>query len=170
MVKDINIKGKEDNAEHTSATEDEKEIMDWLESEIIKGDLNHLEDVVRILKEKGESDNGLINNQIQKTKSALRKFMEHSLVVLKVSSQNMNALVAFLEKDNQNKENVIIHDELASSSVQHSSRRRTRQNASELELKTKGNQQMQENKDLKEAANVMIMLVKDAEETINIFT
>ncbi|XP_059077989.1 uncharacterized protein LOC131876572 [Cryptomeria japonica] len=89
---------------------------------------------------------------------------------LKVSSQNINALVACLEKDKQNKKTVIIDDEMTSSSVQHSSRYKTRQNASELELKTKGNQQMQENKDLKEATNAMMMLVKDVEETIKIFT
>lgn len=77
---------------------------------------------MRTLKDKGESDNELINNRIQKTKSALRKFMEHSLVVLKVSSQNMNVLVAFLEKDKQNKDIVIVNDESGSSSVQHSSR------------------------------------------------
>lgn len=56
------------------------------------------------------------------------------------------------------------------SSAQHSSKRKTRQNARELELKTKGNQQVQENKDPKEAANVMMMLVRDAEETMKIFT
>ncbi|XP_059064683.1 uncharacterized protein LOC131856778 [Cryptomeria japonica] len=74
------------------------------------------------------------------------------------------------EKDKKSKDIVIVDDESGSSSVQHSSRCRTRRNAKELELKTKGNQQVQERKDLKEAANAMMMLVKDAEDTIKIFT
>lgn len=132
--------------------------------------MKQLEDVVRTLKEKGEPDYELINNRVQKTASALRKIMEHSLVVMKVTSQNMNVLVVCLDKDKQNKDTMIFNDESGSSSVQQSSRHKTRQNAKELELKTKGNQQVQESKDLKEAANAMMMLVKDAEETINIFT
>lgn len=113
---------------------------------MIKGDLKHLEDVVIIIKEKGEVDNDLINNRIKKTENTLKKFMEHSMVVLKVSSQNMNALVSCLEKNKQNRDMMIIDDESTSSSVLHSSRRRTRQTTSELELKTKDNQKMQENK------------------------
>ncbi|XP_059076522.1 uncharacterized protein LOC131028819 [Cryptomeria japonica] len=54
---------------------------------------------------------------------------------------------------------MIIDDVPTTSSVLHSSRRRTRQTTSELELKTKDTHQMQ---DLKEVANAMMMLVKDA--------
>ncbi|XP_059073267.1 uncharacterized protein LOC131874065 [Cryptomeria japonica] len=102
-------------------------------------------------------------------KWALKKFMEHSLKVLKVSSQNMNDFVACLEKNKQNKEMVIIDDVPATSSTPHSSRRKTRQTTSELEMKTKDTHQMQENKDLKEVANAMMMLVKDTKESIQIF-
>lgn len=84
---------------------------------MIKGDLKHLEDVIRIIKDKVEVDNEIIINRITKTKKSLKKFMKHNLEVLKVSSQNMNAMVDCMEKNQQNKEMVIIDDVLTSSST-----------------------------------------------------
>ncbi|XP_059070556.1 uncharacterized protein LOC131860195 [Cryptomeria japonica] len=140
LIKDTNTIGKKDTTVDTSEAEDEEEMQDWPEKEMIKGYLKHLEDVIIILKEKGE-----------------------------VSSHNMNALVACLEKNKQNKEMVIIDDVSTTSSAPHSSRRRTRQTTSDLEMKTKDTHQMQDNKDLKEVANAMMMLAKNAEESIKVF-
>ncbi|XP_059066279.1 uncharacterized protein LOC131857609 [Cryptomeria japonica] len=123
---------KEDIVEDTDKVEDEEEISNYLEKDMLKGDLKNLEDMVRIIKEKGEVDNDLINNRITKTEKALKKFMEHSLAVLKVSFQNMNALVTCQEKNKQNKDTMIIDDKLDSSFILHSSRCRTRQTTSEL--------------------------------------
>lgn len=89
---------------------------------MIKGDLKHLEDVIIIIKDKVEVDNEIIIIRITQTEKALKKFNNHSLEVLKVSSKNMNALVDCLEKNQQNKEMVIIDDVLTSSSAPQSSK------------------------------------------------
>lgn len=84
----------------TSEAEDEIEMQDWSEKDLIKGDLKHLEDVIRIVKDKTEADNEIIINRVAKTEKALKNFMNHSLEVLRISSQNMNALVDHLERKN----------------------------------------------------------------------
>lgn len=59
---------------------------DWLEKGLIKGDLKHLEDVIRIVKEQAEEDKDNINTWVAHTKKALKSFMNHNLEILKVSS------------------------------------------------------------------------------------
>lgn len=56
LIKDTNT-GKEDAEVDTSEADDEIEMQDWLEKEMIKGDLKYLEDVIRIVKDKAEVDN-----------------------------------------------------------------------------------------------------------------
>lgn len=70
LIKDRNTKGKEDAVVDTSEVEDKDEIQDWSEKDMIKRDLKHLEDVIRIIKEKGEVDNEIIN-RITKTEKGL---------------------------------------------------------------------------------------------------
>lgn len=69
-----------------------------------------MEDVIKIVKDKVEVDNDTIINRVAKTEKALNNFMNHSLEVLRTSSQNMNALVDCLERKQQNKDMVITDD------------------------------------------------------------
>lgn len=48
LIKDA---GKKNDEMETSEAEEEIEMEDWLEKDLIKGDLKHLEDVIRTLKE-----------------------------------------------------------------------------------------------------------------------
>lgn len=78
LVKDTNS-GKKNDEMETSEAEEETEMEDWLEKDLIKGDLKHLEDVIRILKEQAEEDKDNINTQVAQTEKALKIFMNHSL-------------------------------------------------------------------------------------------
>ncbi|XP_059065003.1 uncharacterized protein LOC131857032 [Cryptomeria japonica] len=133
LIKETNS-GKKSTEEETSEAEEEIEMQEWAEKDIIKKDLKHLEDVIIIVKEKIEEDNENITNWVAKTEKALKSFMNHSLEVLRVSSQNMNSLVDHLEMRTQNKDLVIIDDLSTSTST---TRRRTRQTTSDIEKKTK---------------------------------
>lgn len=124
LINDTNS-GKKSVEVETSEVEDEIEMQDWSEKDLIKGDVKHLEDVIRIVKDKTEVDNEIIINRVAKTKKALKNFMNHNLEVLRILSQNMNALVDYLERKNQNKDMVIIDDMLTTSSSPQISRRRT---------------------------------------------
>lgn len=79
--------------------------------------MKHLEDVIRIVKDKAEIDNDTIINRVMKTEKALKNFMNHGLEVLRISSKNMNALVDCLERKQENKDMVIIDDIPTSSST-----------------------------------------------------
>ncbi|XP_059071755.1 chromatin modification-related protein EAF7-like [Cryptomeria japonica] len=160
---------EEDEEVETSEAEDEIKMQDWSEKDLVKGDLKHLEDVIRIVKDKAEVENEVIINRVAKTKKALKNFMNHSLEVLRVSSQNMNALVDCPERNQQNKETVIIDDMPTSNSAPQTSRHRTRQMTCDLKIKTKDIHLKQEDKDLREVAKAMMMLVKDAKESIKVF-
>lgn len=56
--------------------------------------------MIRVVKEKTGADNEIIINWVDKMEKALKTFMNHSLDVLRISSQNMNALLDHLEKKN----------------------------------------------------------------------
>lgn len=62
-----------------SEAEEEIEMEDWLEKDLIKGDLKHLEDVIKFLKEQAKEDKDNINTWAAHTKKALKSFMNHSL-------------------------------------------------------------------------------------------
>ncbi|XP_057828533.1 uncharacterized protein LOC131039712 [Cryptomeria japonica] len=157
LTKDTNS-GKKSAEVESSEAEDEIEMQDWSKKDLIKGDLRHLEDVIRIVKEKTKEDNEIIINRIAKIEKALKNFMNHSLEVLRISSQNMNALVDHLERKSQNTDMAIIDDIPTSSSTHQIFKRRTRQTINDMETKMKDLQLKQENNDLREAAKAMMFI------------
>ncbi|XP_059075131.1 uncharacterized protein LOC131875121 [Cryptomeria japonica] len=122
LIKENNI-GKNDEEMETSEVEEEIEMEEWLEKDLIKGDLKYLEDVVRMMKEQAEEDKDKTNTQVARIKKHLKSFMNHNLRVLKFSSQNMNTLVGHLEKKNQDKNMVIIEDVPTSNTTHQISRK-----------------------------------------------
>lgn len=90
--------GKQHEEMENSEVQEEMEMEDWLEKDFIKGNLKHLEDIIKILKEQVEEDKDNVNARMARNEKALTSLMDHSLQVIKVSSQNMNALVNHLEK------------------------------------------------------------------------
>lgn len=123
LIKDS---GKKNDETETSEAEEETEMEDSLEKDLIKGDLKHLEDVIRTLKEQVKEDKDNINSRVAHTEKALKNFMNHSLQVLKVSSQNMNALVDHLERKNWEKNLVVIDDIPTSNTTHQTPRHKTR--------------------------------------------
>lgn len=165
----ISDSGKQNEETENSEAEEEMEMEDWLEKDLIKGDLKHLEDVIKTMKEQVEEDKDSVNTRMAHNEKALKSLINHSLQVLKVSSQNVNALVDHVEKKNQEKNLVIVEDAPTSSLTHQNPRCRTRQTTAEKDMKIKESQIVQENTDLREAAKAMMLLVQNAEETMKSF-
>lgn len=123
-------------------------------------------EAIEIFKYKYDERFGEINLKMQKIETALKKIMENSEAMLRVSSTNMSAMVARLEKMHKERSFVDLEMDVGVSSSKDipPSMRRTKQRTKVMEAPMP-----QDLLDLKEATNTMLILEKEATNSLNIF-
>lgn len=96
----------------------------------------------------------------------MKKIMENSVAMMKVSTVNMNALVSRLERIHNEKNVVDLENEVGASSLKMTpcTTRRTRQSTKLVEESLP-----QDLLDLKEATKAMFLLEKEASQALDIF-